>query len=213
MKIVIPARGGSKRIPNKNVKLLNGKPLISYAIETCLKVTPEVYVSTDCSTISDVSLSCGAKVISRPADLATDTSRTEDAIEHFLDTVDGVDEFACVQATTPMLDSDSLQKGFEKLRVYDSVISVVEKTEYLWDKHHKPINFSKLGRPRTQNIDTIYSENGAFYITTKDCFMKGKCLYDGRVGLVTMNALSSFEIDTKDDWDIVSKCIMLKNHI
>ena len=66
MKIIIPARGGSKRIPNKNLIDLNGKPLISYAIEECLSVTDEVYVSTDCSSISKVSSDYGAKIIERP---------------------------------------------------------------------------------------------------------------------------------------------------
>jgi|11_taG_2_1085331.scaffolds.fasta_scaffold63037_2 N-acylneuraminate cytidylyltransferase len=207
MKIIIPARGGSKRIPNKNVKLLNGKPLISYAIETCLKVTSDVYVSTDCATISDVSISFGAKVIDRPTNLATDTSRTEDTIEHFLETVDSVEDFACVQATTPMLDSISLREGFNLLGVYDSVISVSEKTEYLWDEYHKPMNFNKLGRPRTQDMNKVYSENGAFYITSKESFVQNKCLYDGTVGFVMMNSISSLEIDTIDDWEFVVKCM------
>ena len=76
MKVIIPARGGSKRIPNKNIKELNGKPLISYAIETSLSVTDDVFVSTDSVEIADVAERYGAFVVKRPSHLATDVSRT-----------------------------------------------------------------------------------------------------------------------------------------
>lgn len=207
MKVVIPARGKSKRIPNKNVRELLGKPLISYVIETSLQVTDDVYVSTDSDTIAKVALSFGAKVVYRPDDLSTDTSRTEDAIQHFLEVVDNTKEFACVQATTPMLHFSSLEEGFRLLPNFDSVISVVERVEYFWDDQHNPMNFDRIGRPRTQDLNRIYSENGAFYITTKDSFTKNKCLYDGDVGFVVMNEISSLEIDTEDDWKLVSKCM------
>ena len=209
MKVIIPARGGSKRIPNKNIKELNGKPLISYAIETSLSVTDDVFVSTDSIEIADVAERYGAFVVKRPSHLATDVSRTEDSIEHFLDIVDDVNEFACVQATTPMLTGEDLKSGFDTLRKqdYDSVISVVERAEYLWDHTNKPINFMRYGRPRTQKLSKTFSENGAFYVTTKKSFEKNKCLYDGSVGFVVMSELSSLEIDTEEDWNLVSKCM------
>ena len=209
MKVIIPARGGSKRIPNKNIKELNGKPLISYAIETSLSVTDDVFVSTDSIEIADVAERYGAFVVKRPSHLATDVSRTEDSIEHFLDIVDGVNEFACVQATTPMLTGEDLKSGFDTLREYDydSVISVVERAEYLWDHTNKPINFTRYGRPRTQKLSKTFSENGAFYVTTKKTFEKNKCLYDGSVCIVVMSELSSLEIDTEEDWNLVSKCM------
>ena len=72
MKILIPARGGSKRIPNKNIVQVNGHPLISYVIKTCLELTDEVYVSTDSEEIEEVARKYGAKTIKRPVELSTD---------------------------------------------------------------------------------------------------------------------------------------------
>jgi CMP-N,N'-diacetyllegionaminic acid synthase len=210
MKIIIPARGGSKRIPNKNLIDLNGKPLISYAIEECLSVTDEVYVSTDCSSISKVSSDYGAKIIERPKELATDTCRTETTIEHFLKSVP-TEEFACVQATTPTIKGDYIKRGFELLKKFDSVISVVERAEYLWSNNATPINFERDFRKRTQDMNKIYSENGSFYITTKKQFLKQNCLYDGEVGFVIMPQIMSLEIDSIEDLELVR--IIMKNLI
>ena len=210
MNIIIPARGGSKRIPDKNIVDINGRPLISYTIEACLELTPDVYVSTDSDKIHDITIKHGARVVRRPDELATDTAKTETAINHWLRIIQGIEEFACVQATTPMLNSKSLGSGFNLLTsfdMFDSVISVEEKTEYLWNTNHEPINFQKQNRPRTQEMENIYSENGAFYITTKDSFRKNNCLYDGRVGFVVMSKLESLEIDTFEDLELVRKCM------
>ena len=108
-----------------------------------------------------------------------------------------------------MLTGEDLKSGFDTLREYDydSVISVVERAEYLWDHTNKPINFTRYGRPRTQKLSKTFSENGAFYVTTKKSFEKNKCLYDGLVGFVVMSELSSLEIDTEEDWNLVSKCM------
>ena len=113
MKIIIPARGGSKRIPNKNIIMLNHRPLISYSIKESLKVADEVYVSTDSDSIADISLQYGAKVIQRPDRLATDFSNTNSVIEHFLNTVGEVEYFACVQPTSPLITAFYLKKGFD----------------------------------------------------------------------------------------------------
>lgn len=207
MKVIIPARGGSKRIPNKNIKDLNGKPLIAYSIEASLDLTDEVYVSTDSSEIADVASSLGAKIIERPSEISGDTSKTEEAIVHFLECVPDVDKFACVQATTPMVKFSDLSLGFKLLSEYDSVISVKEMTEYLWSNNAFPINFKIGYRHRTQDMDKIYSETGSFYITTKRKFLQRNCLYDGKVGFVVMSKIASFEIDTQEDWELVSKCM------
>ena len=207
MKVIIPARGGSKRIPNKNIKDLNGKPLISYSIEASLDITDDVYVSTDSEEIAEVASFFGAKIIDRPSEISTDTSKTEETIVHFLDQVPDVDEFACVQATTPMIKPSELREGFELLSEYDSVISVKEMTEYLWSSSAQPMNFQIGFRRRTQEMDRIYSETGGFYITTKRKFLQKNCLYNGKVGFVVMPKMSCFEIDTEEDWELVSKCM------
>ena len=155
----------------------------------------------------DVASSYGARVIKRPKNISGDKSKTEETILHFIESISDVRDFACVQATTPMVESKHLQTGFDLLNNYDSVISVVEMTEYLWSKDRTPVNFEVSGRQRTQDMTKLYSENGSFYITTKNSFIKRNLLYDGKVGFVVMPKMSSFEIDTEEDWELVSKCM------
>jgi len=202
--VLIPARGGSKRIPNKNIVDLNGKPLIVHSIEECLKVTPSVYVSTDSFSIAKIASQSGAMVIERPDEISQDNSKTEEAIEHFLSVVD-TDVFACVQATTPLLRSEYLRQGIESLSNFDSVISVTERIEYLWSESGIPINWEIGKRKRTQDTEKFYCENGSFYMTSRESFQKRNCLYDGRVGFVVMPALLSKEIDTEEDLEYVRK--------
>ena len=207
MKIIIPARGGSKRILNKNLMDLNGKPLISYVIQTCLEITNDVYVSTDCLKIEKIAKYYGARVIQRPSELATDLSSTNSVIEHFLNIIKEVDYFACVQPTSPMLTSDYLKKGFNKVMEsgYNSIISVTENNNFFWNNKREPVNFQRDKKPRTQDMQKWYAENGAFYITSKKDFLKTRNITNGDIGFIVMPKKSSFEIDTYEDFEIVEK--------
>ena len=180
-KVIIPARGGSKRIPEKNLVDLNGRPLISY-------------------------ITYGAKVIRRPAEISTDFCKTNSAIEHFLNTVDDVTFFACVQATTPLMEWEYIKKGFDKIQSneFDSVLSVCESKKFYWTAEGKPVNFSITHRNRTQDMENHYEENGSFYITTKEKFFINKSLMGGRVGFVETPQIISLEIDGPQDLQIVS---------
>ena len=212
MKIIIPARGGSKRIINKNVITLHNKPLISYCIKQSLEVTNEVYVSTDCDIIADVSKKFGAKIIKRPSHLATDFCSTNSVIEHFLNTIEEVEYFACVQPTSPLLTSLYIKEGFKKINNtdYSSIISVMENTSFFWDTNGKPINFQTNNKPRTQEMQKWYSENGAFYITSKKNFLKSNNIVNGKVGFIVMPKMLSFEIDTYEDLEIVKNIMSEK---
>ena len=102
--VIIPARGGSKGIPGKNIKNFEGKPLIIHSIEYARdsKLINEIYVSTDDDQIAHISKTAGAKIIKRPAELATDTSSTESAIEHALNNIDNLpDIIVLLQPTSP----------------------------------------------------------------------------------------------------------------
>ncbi len=204
MKILIPARGGSKRIPKKNLVDLNGKPLLYYTINTCRKITDEVYVSTDDNDIKEFVESMNVNVIERPKSLATDKSKTEDVVEHFLEEIN-TDLFCVVQPTSPLLNLNSILDGVELMDSYDSVISVCEDVKYFWDSDGKPINFELGNRKRTQEHKSWYRENGAFYITTKDNFLENKILQNGLVGFVEMTEMESMDIDTKEDLEMVRK--------
>ena len=209
MKALIPARGGSKRIPNKNIVDLNGKPLISYTIATSLSVVDEVFVSTDSPEIENVAKECGAKVIKRPPEISGDFSSTNSVIEHFLNTVDDVNYFVCVQPTSPLLPATYLQRGLNRIATedYNSIISVTRGTHFFWNCDHEPINFDREKRLRTQDMEPWYAENGAFYITSRNDFLETKNIINGKVGFVVMPKSTSFEIDDYEDLKIIQSIL------
>ena len=197
-KILIPARGGSKRIPNKNIIDVNGKPLLAYSIETAKKLTDEVYVSTDSKKISAVAKEYGAMVVERPENIGTDTSKTEEAVKHFLDE-EKTEIIVVMQATTPLVTNKHISEGIEMMNRFDSVISVTNEKGFYWDSYGEPVNFIPGSRPRTQDMLPWYKENGAFYITKTESFIKTNSLYSGKVGFVEMASEDSVDIDDKED--------------
>jgi CMP-N,N'-diacetyllegionaminic acid synthase len=204
IKILIPARGGSKRIPRKNLVDLNGKPLLYYSIRQALNITNDVYVSTEDTEIQEFVESMGANVIERPERLAQDNSKSEDVVEHFLEEID-TDLFCLIQPTVPLLSSQYILEGMELIEDYDSVISVCEDVNYYWNVYGEPINFELGNRKRTQEHQTWYKENGAFYITRKYNFLKSNILQNGNVGFVVMKESESIDIDTHEDLKLVKK--------
>jgi len=210
--ILIPARGGSKRIPNKNIVELAGRPLIEYSIEESLKVTKNVYVSTDCPNIKKV---CDkykdVKIVHRPMKLAEDDSTTNSVIEHFLEN-HKVGIFALVQATSPLLKSFYLKEGFNKFKkgVYDTVISANKTVEFYWRQDGTPLNFDLSNKKRTQDIEDWFVENGAFYITTKDSFYKRNNLIGDKVAFIEMPKIDSIDIDNYDDLEMAESIIFYR---
>jgi CMP-N-acetylneuraminic acid synthetase len=203
-KILIPARGGSKRIPKKNIVDLNGKPLILYALGQALALTDEVYVSTDDQDIADICSNAGGKILWRPKEISGDYSTTEEVISHFLD-LEETDILVLLQATCPTIKSEDIQAGLDMMDKYDSVISVSEENGFYWDKNGTPINFEIGKRFRTQDIDPWYKENGSFYITKAKLFKKENILYSERVGFVCME--NSIDIDNYYDLEIARRLL------
>lgn len=208
--ILIPARKGSKRIPNKNVVQINGRPLISYVLEQALKITPEVYVSTDCRDIAAVASQYGAKVIDRPPELATDISDVKHTIKHFLQKVK-TDIIILMQATSPLVLEKHILEGLEKIQNKDSVISVCETREFFWSSAGRPINYELGKKPRTQDMDPYYRENGAFYITRSKDFLENFDLVSGAVDFVMMPETLSLDIDTQEDLDLLRRLVSANN--
>ena len=205
--ILIPARAGSKRVPNKNIVEVGHRPLIFYSIKEALKITPEVYVSTDCDKIAALSRTFGAKIIKRPANLATDKSDVRLTIMHFLKEIN-TDVLVLMQATSPFVKSEYVKEGLRKIKSCNSVISVCETREFFWTKARKPLNYNPSTKPRTQDMEPLYKENGAFYITKAENFIKNYNLVDDSIDFVTMPPQDSIDIDTKEDLKMLK--IMLK---
>tara|TARA_R110002167_G_scaffold355508_1_gene569904 strand:+ start:2618 stop:3253 length:636 start_codon:yes stop_codon:yes gene_type:complete len=210
MKIVsvIPARGGSKGIPLKNLVDIKGKPLIYYSIQSSLKSNvDDTWVSTDSVRISNIANGLGARVQMRPEEISTDTSPSEETLLHFTENND-FDIMVFIQATSPLIKSTDINKGLEMMDKYDSVFSVYRehwiprwslKVESEWDIYNRPMR---------QQVEEHYVENGAFYITTRKRLLDSKLRYSGRIGVVEMPLERSFQIDTYDDLSLIKKLIL-----
>ena len=182
---LIPARGGSKGVQNKNIRLLNDEPLIFYSI-TAAKYSnvDEVWVSTDSGAIKSASLSVGAKVIDRQKELAGDNSRSEDALLHFCESEE-FDRLVFIQATSPLIQPDHINGGLELMNQYDSVFSAYRE-HWLprWTMDVKPNNFHSVSsRGMRQDYKDVWVENGAFYITSRDQLLKSKNRVSGNIGV------------------------------
>lgn len=224
----IPVRGGSKSIPLKNIKEINGRPLVYWTVRAacaCEKID-KVYVATDSvkikNTIADFVNREGGKfekvsIISRSEESASDTASTEFAMLEFADDYE-FDNIVLIQATSPLLQSSDLDRGFAEFekKGVESVISVVRQKRFNWRYNDKglvePINYDVYNRPRRQEFDGYLVENGAFYITRKKDLLKSKNRISGNISAVVMCEDSFVEIDEPSDWFIV-EALMKKNGI
>ena len=210
MKIVsvILARGGSKGIPKKNITKLSGIPLIAYTILASKNSeVSETWVSTDCEEIAKVSSELGANVLMRPSNISEDTSSSEEALLHFAKNID-FDILVFIQPTSPSLSPKYIDKGLNMMDDYDSVFSAYKEHWYpRWTKQFKPNNWDINNRPRRQDVEELYVENGAFYITTKENLLKSKLRYSGNIGIVEMPLEKSFQVDTLDELKLIEKLL------
>tara|TARA_Y100000034_G_C6859013_1_gene390735 strand:+ start:675 stop:1352 length:678 start_codon:yes stop_codon:yes gene_type:complete len=208
---LITARGGSKGIPNKNLIECGGMPLIYHSIFASKNSKVEkTFVSTNDPDIQDESLLLGAdSVVVRPENISTDESSSEEALIHFLKVVD-FNILVFIQPTSPMITVEYINKGIDMILSgeYDSVFSVTkEHWVPRWSKDIKPINWNIDKRPRRQEVEETYIENGMFYITTKEQLSKSNLRYGGRMGVVEIPLRDSFQIDTYEDLKLVEELI------
>jgi len=214
MRIVslIPARAGSKSIKDKNVKKINGKPLIYYSISESKKCTmiQDTYLSSDSELYLKIGRSYGAKSIKRPKDISQDMSPTEECVKHFLEKVD-CDIVVLIQATSPMIRSEYLEKAINKMinENLDSVVSV-HKDHGFWWENNIP-KYDPKNRPMRQQQESLYKESGMFYIFKSEQFLKNNCRIFGNTGIFVIPALNAIEIDDDHDFFLVSTIMERKN--
>ncbi len=216
----IPLRGGSKSIPLKNIKNINGRPLAYWvldAAQNCENID-KIFVSTDSEEIERVIKLYNSKkicVINRSDESATDIATTESAMIEFANEYI-FDNIVLIQATSPLLTSQDLTRGFTSFSEdkIDSVLSVVEQKRFIWNKEGDrctPNNYNPLNRPRRQDFEGSLIENGAFYITSRDAFLRTKCRISGNIDCVIMDEDTYFEIDEPEDW-IIAESLLKKKH-
>lgn len=212
MVAVVPARGGSKGVPGKNLEAVGGRPLISRAVAALRLATlvDEVVVTTDDEAITAAARAAGATVVHRPAELAGDTASSESAVRHALDVLaerDGTDPEVVVfaQCTSPFItpaDVDGLA-GLVLDGGYDTAFTATRVHEFLWsvgaDGCAVGVNHDPAVRPRRQDRQPEYRETGALYAFRAAGFRRHAHRFHGRVGMFQVPAERAIEIDTAGD--------------
>lgn len=212
---IIPARGGSKGLPRKNILPLCGRPLLAWNILAALEAcgSGNVFVSTDDAEIADVAQRYGAESILRPADLANDTASSESALEHALECVrtsrGGLPpHFLFLQCTSPLTTAQDIRSVLALMETgkADTVFSATASHRFLWksdsDDQASGINHDSRVRLRRQDRELEFAENGAIYAMRTDGFLKTKHRFFGRTAIHIMPEERSWEIDSPTDFKI-----------
>ena len=209
---IIPARGGSKGIPRKNIRLLAGKPLIAYSIESALKskYIDKVIVSTEDEEIAEISKLYGADVIKRPINLAGDDILTIDVIFHVLDSLENKkynpDVVVLLQPTSPLRNTKDIDEAVKLFleNNCESLVSVCEMKHIYWSfriqgKYLESLFGEDYLKKRRQDLDRIYIPNGAIYISTPKILHKYKSFYCKKMIPYIMPIEKSIDIDNEMD--------------
>lgn len=221
MKILglIPARGGSKGVPNKNIKLLNGKHLLQYTSDIALqsKVLSKTIVSTDSDQISRVAKSLGLEVpFLRPANLAEDATPTLPVILHALDFLEDqrevFDAVCLLQTTSPFRSIEFLDKALDSFMnsQFDSFVSVLEipheyNPHWAFESNENNELFIATGEksiiPRRQELPKSYFRDGSIYITKTEVLKEQNSLFGNSLGFIVSDSENYVNIDTLEDWN------------
>ena len=216
---IIPARGGSKRLPRKNILDLEGKPLIAWSIEAGVKSSyiTKLLVSSDDAEILKISKQYGAKTIPRPDELASDTATTFDAIKHSIENSELCDYIVLLQPTSPLRDARHIDEAIELLieKNADAIVSVCEMDHSpLWsntlDDSLSMQGFLKdevLNR-RSQDLEKYFRLNGAIYICkTEKLLEEGSFFLKENIFAYKMDRESSIDIDEEIDFRVAKAMI------
>ncbi|WP_088228619.1 acylneuraminate cytidylyltransferase family protein [Desulfosporosinus sp. FKB] len=227
---IIPARSGSKGLPDKNIRILNGKPLIAYSIVAAQEtgIFDEIFLSTDSQKYADIAIQNGANVpFLRSNGLATDTASTWDCVKEALDQYHTIgkefDIFVILQPTSPLRTSQDILAAINTmmLKNADAVVSVCEAD-------HSPLWYNTLPKSKSlngflrneiltktrQDLPTYYRINGALYIVKVKHFSKSQNIYDCKSYAYIMPRENSVDIDTLFDFSIAEHRLMiLQNNI
>ncbi len=222
---IIPARGGSKRLPRKNILDLAGKPLIAWTIEAGLKsrYLDIVVVSSDDDDILGISQDYGSGIMRRPAELAGDTATTFDAIRHAMENSERpFDYIVLLQPTSPLRNEKHIDEAIELLMLKDAdaVISVCEMDHSpLWsntlpeDGDMSCFLKDELKNKRSQDLPTYYRLNGAIYICKTEKLLKEKSfLLKENVFAFSMGKEASIDIDDINDFYLASYFLSSSHH-
>ena len=206
---IIPARGGSKGIPNKNLQTVGGITLLARTVSACLKSDSitAVYVSTDSDEIAAVALKSGAQVIRRPADISGDTASSESALLHALNEIEKTSSLPSnvlfAQCTSPFISHTDIDGILQLLKDHDSALTVTHNHAFIWRRDNSGnaigINHDSAIRLPRQQLDPEFKETGALYAMNIDQFRKSGHRFFGRIGMYEVPVDRSMEIDDPED--------------
>ncbi|GAB4278863.1 MAG: acylneuraminate cytidylyltransferase family protein [Candidatus Rifleibacteriota bacterium] len=217
---VIPVRGGSRRLPGKNLKKLNGRSLLQIVIERAIAagIFDRIIVSTEDQSLAEEALKFGAEVpFMRPVELATDSSSSVDVLIHAVESILNPQDFSSsviclMQATSPLLRAEQIRAAYNAFvnGNYTSLSAMKEVSEYpewMFRQGERPDDAKALypdllEKPGSSFVKR-YVENGAFYFVKADWLIKSRSLYDLKNhGKYLIGRRESLDIDTQDDWDL-----------
>ena len=225
---IIPARGGSKGLPGKNIRLLCGKPLIVWSIEQALQsgIFDTVVVSTDSKEIADIAAKHGAKVpFLRPPELSTDIATSVDVVLHTLDFYKQMnnhfDIFALLEPTSPLRKKGQLQTMLTKLRSSDHADAIVSIGEIHLEHPYivKKIDnngylvpfMSQINQiSRRQDLNTSYFPYGVAYVVKTKCFLREKTFYPQKTIPFLIERWQNYEIDDYWDFECIEKIFAIQ---
>ena len=210
---LMPLRGGSKSIPDKNVKNIAGRPLFSWSLDAAVRAVcfDELYVASDSARIREIvalRFPTGVQVIDRSPESASDTASTESIMLEFQRRV-SFDVLCLIQATSPLTRAEDFTAAKKQFvaESLDSLLTAVKSKRFLWNASAKALNYAPAARPRRQDFEGSFVENGAFYFTTADVLKRKKCRLGGRIGIHPMPADTVHELDDDRDWHVIEQLL------
>jgi pseudaminic acid cytidylyltransferase len=223
---IIPARGGSKRIPRKNIKDFLGKPIISYSIEAAIKsgLFNEVMVSTDDEEIANIAIKYGAKVpFFRSQKNSSDYSTTFEVIEEVLEKYNELkmtfNNICCIYPCAPLIQINKLKQAYELFieKKYNTVFPVIRYSNPI-QRALKLVDdkvemfYPEMKNIRSQDLENSYFDAGQFYWTNTMNLLSQKSLFTNNTGTIILDELEAHDIDNEIDWLITEiKYSLLKN--
>jgi len=216
---IITARGGSKRIPRKNIKDFLGKPIILYSIEAALqsKIFDEVMVSTDDMEIAEIAKKAGAKVpFFRSKENANDFATTADVIREVIEEYEKKGELythvCCIYPTAPFITANRLEEAMQQLinKNVDSVIPVVEfsypiQRGFVIKEEKLEMKWPEFMQARSQDLEAMYHDSGQFYCLQIERFLQENRLFMKNTIPMILSSLEVQDIDTIEDWKLAEQ--------
>lgn len=214
---IIPARGGSKRLPRKNILPLGGAPMLSYPVRNALKsgVFESVYVTSDDDEINTIAREYGAQTVDRPADTATDSAHELSAVAHLLDNLDRQPEHFCViYPTAAFIMADDLKASHDLIKADHQCDVLMSVSRY--DIHpykalvqdesgYWQMMFPKECKMRSQHYPHVVASNGTFYWFNTQSFVQNPTYYPETLKTYEIPAERAIDIDTQEDYEWAQK--------